>query len=48
MDRRDIPAMAAPHDCAELERKILDLTQQLAQAQKMSTVGAPGAFNQWP
>ncbi len=32
--------MAAPHDCAELERKLLDLTQQLAQAQKMSTVGA--------
>jgi signal transduction histidine kinase len=40
MDWRDFPAMAAPHDCAELERKILDLTQQLAQAQKMSTVGA--------
>src|SRR5262249_45901035 len=32
--------MAAPHDCAELERKLVDLQQQLAQAQKMSTVGA--------
>src|SRR5262245_4482311 len=32
--------MAAPRDCAELERRILDLQQQLAQAQKMSTVGA--------
>jgi signal transduction histidine kinase len=32
--------MAAPHDCAESERKILDLQQQLLQAQKMSTVGA--------
>lgn len=32
--------MAAPHDSAELERKILDLQQQLMQAQKMSTVGA--------
>jgi signal transduction histidine kinase len=32
--------MTAPHDSAELERKLLDLQQQLAQAQKMSTVGA--------
>jgi len=32
--------MAAPHDCAELERKIQDLQQQLIQAQKMSTVGS--------
>ncbi len=32
--------MTAPHDCAELEQKLLDLRQQLAQAQKMSTVGA--------
>ena len=32
--------MAAPHDCAELERKLLDIQQQLVQAQKMSTVGA--------
>ena len=32
--------MAAPHDCAELERKIQELQQQLVQAQKMSTVGS--------
>ena len=32
--------MTAPHECGELERKLLDLQQQLAQAQKMSTVGA--------
>ncbi|HEY3966417.1 MAG TPA: ATP-binding protein [Planctomycetaceae bacterium] len=32
--------MTAPHDCAELERKIQDLQQQLIQAQKLSTVGA--------
>src|SRR6516225_5736580 len=32
--------MTAPHDSAELERKLLDLQQQLRDAQKMSTVGA--------
>jgi signal transduction histidine kinase len=32
--------MAAPLDCAELEKKIQDLQQQLIQAQKMSTVGS--------
>jgi signal transduction histidine kinase len=32
--------MTAPHDCAELERKIQDLQQQLIQAQKLSTVGS--------
>src|SRR5580698_1810467 len=37
---RNVAAMTAPHDCAELERKIQDLQQQLIQAQKMSTVGA--------
>ena len=32
--------MPISNDCAELEQKILELQQQLAQAQKMSTVGA--------
>lgn len=32
--------MTAPHDCAELERKLQDLQQQLIQAQKLSTVGS--------
>jgi signal transduction histidine kinase len=40
MDRRDIPAMSAPQDCAELERRIQELQQQLLQAQKMSTIGS--------
>jgi C4-dicarboxylate-specific signal transduction histidine kinase len=32
--------MSAPHDCAELERQIQALQQQLLQAQKLSTIGA--------
>ena len=32
--------MNAPQDIAELQRKIEDLQQQLAQAQKLSTVGS--------
>ena len=32
--------MTAPHDCAELERRLQDLQQQLIQAQKLSTVGS--------
>lgn len=32
--------MTAPRDCADLERKLEELQQQLIQAQKMSTVGA--------
>jgi signal transduction histidine kinase len=39
-DRRDFPAMTAPHDCAELERRIQELQQQLLQAQKLSTIGS--------
>ena len=32
--------MTAPHDCAELERRIQELQQQLLQAQKLSTIGS--------
>jgi signal transduction histidine kinase len=32
--------MSAPHDCAELERQIQELQQQLLQAQKLSTIGS--------
>lgn len=32
--------MTAPHDSAELERKIQELQQQLMQAQKLSTIGS--------
>lgn len=32
--------MSAPHDCAELERKLQELQQQLLQAQKLSTIGS--------
>src|SRR4249919_3589752 len=32
--------MASQSDCAELEKKIRELQQQLMQAQKLSTVGA--------
>ncbi|MFN0051455.1 MAG: sensor histidine kinase [Planctomycetales bacterium] len=32
--------MNAPHDPAELEQKLLDLQQQLLQAQKLSTIGS--------
>lgn len=32
--------MDKTHDCAELEQKVRDLTQQLIQAQKLSTVGS--------
>lgn len=32
--------MTASHDCAELERRIQDLQQQLLQAQKLSTIGS--------
>src|SRR5579872_2139591 len=39
-DRRDLPVMAGSPDCAELERKLQELQQQLVQAQKLSTVGA--------
>jgi signal transduction histidine kinase len=31
--------MSAPQDCAELERKLQELQQQLLQAQKLSTIG---------
>jgi signal transduction histidine kinase len=31
--------MTAPHDCAELERHIQELQEQLLQAQKLSTIG---------
>jgi signal transduction histidine kinase len=32
--------MSAPHDCAELQRRIDELKQQLMQAQKLSTIGS--------
>lgn len=32
--------MTAPHDCAELERRVQELQQQLLQAQKLSTIGS--------
>jgi signal transduction histidine kinase len=40
MDRRDFPAMSAPQDCTELERRIQELQLQLLQAQKLSTIGS--------